>query len=365
MGILNNRGAMRKLSPFDHGNKLLHHPEHLSSVLRGERPFPLQLEIDLTNRCNHSCSFCNMADTLKSDNSILDFHILQARLEEAYSLGSRAISFSGGGEPLTHPQFSQIITFASNIGYDIGIVTNGALINKEKTKSISNSVDWIRFSIGGPTHESYAKIQGKNDLSKVLSNVKNLSSYNSSDSNTLDIGLKLLIDKPTFLDLPKFANILSSHSISSEEVSYVQLVPNQYLEDPGVFINDTQTVNAINHLKINLEQLSIPLLGSYFSVDPADRDLHYSQKCFAHFYQMVIKADGDVSFCKNCRETSALTVGNINADSMLDIWNSNYIAELESTIKPSNCNTFCRSLKLNDLIQSIKSPPATYSKNFF
>ena len=99
------------IKPFDHTFKLLHHPHHLASLVDGGRPFPIHLEVDLTNVCNHSCYFCNCADTLVSDNSIINFEVLIERLKEAFEMGAKGISFTGGGEPTMHPKFSEISNF--------------------------------------------------------------------------------------------------------------------------------------------------------------------------------------------------------------------------------------------------------------
>ena len=41
------------LKQFDILSKTYVHTEHINSILNGERPFPLHLEIDLTNACNN------------------------------------------------------------------------------------------------------------------------------------------------------------------------------------------------------------------------------------------------------------------------------------------------------------------------
>ena len=121
------------IKPFDHTYKLMHHPMHLAKLVNNERPFPIHLEVDLTNICNHSCYFCNCADTLASDNSILKYEILIERLKEAYNMGSRGISFTGGGEPVMHPKFAEISRVCKDIGYDLGLITNGSLIRDRKS----------------------------------------------------------------------------------------------------------------------------------------------------------------------------------------------------------------------------------------
>ena len=67
----------------------------------------------------------------------------------------------------------------------------------------------------------------------------------------------------------------------------------------------------------------------------------------------------------NTRENKKLHVGNINKNTFEEIWSSEKISDLEKCINASNCNTFCKSLKLNNLVHSIKCPSQDYSENFF
>ena len=71
-----------------------------------------------------------------------------------------------------------------------------------------------------------------------------------------------------------------------------------------------------------------------------------------------------MTFCKNCRDTKSLIVGNIYSSTISEIWNSQSLKELEDTINATNCNTFCKSLKINNLVHAIKNPAEDYSQNF-
>ena len=102
-----------------------------------------------------------MADTLSSDNSVLDSDLLLDRLAEAYSLGARAISFTGGGEPLTHKAFVDISDRCNDIGFDLGLITNGSLLLSSKLEAVVDNYQWLRISMGGPTPTTYHNVQGK------------------------------------------------------------------------------------------------------------------------------------------------------------------------------------------------------------
>lgn len=57
-----------KLENFDFSKKIFYHPEKILDYKNGKRPFPVTVEIDLTNNCNHKCSFCFYADKIGRGN---------------------------------------------------------------------------------------------------------------------------------------------------------------------------------------------------------------------------------------------------------------------------------------------------------
>lgn len=350
-------------NPFDHRNKLLYHGQHVENIINGKRPFPIHLEIDLTNICNHACSFCNMAETLATDKSIINTNTLLARLDEAKKLGAKSISFTGGGEPTMHPDFERISTECKKIGYDLGLVTNGSLLIKNKAKVVAENYNWVRISLGGPNQLIYAKVQGKDDFGKVMDNMNALKSHETS--NHLDLGIKVMLIPENIKSLEDLAVELANHQLSGKQISYIQMVPNEYTSDGGDFVKSQGVKIALEKFEHQLEALNIPLRHSYFTVINEDRDLSLSPKCYAHYFQMVITATGEMTFCRNTRSTPALHVGNIYKKTFAEIWESDQLKSLEESVNASNCNTFCRSLTLINLVHSIKNPAAGYSRNFF
>ena len=95
-----------ELNQFDILSKTLTHESHIKSILNGNRPFPLHLEIDLTNACNHRCEFCVWSELLSKDKSTLPFDLVIKVLGNIKDLGTKAITWTGGGEPLLHKRFN-------------------------------------------------------------------------------------------------------------------------------------------------------------------------------------------------------------------------------------------------------------------
>jgi hypothetical protein len=57
----------------------------------------------------------------------------------------RAVSFSGGGEPLLHPQIKEILEYLRGYGIKLGVATNGVGLDK-LPEGVLDNFEWIRIS---------------------------------------------------------------------------------------------------------------------------------------------------------------------------------------------------------------------------
>ena len=46
-------------------------------------------------------------------------------------LGAKAITFTGGGEPMIHKDFYEILVTSKKLGFDCGLITNGSIITRK------------------------------------------------------------------------------------------------------------------------------------------------------------------------------------------------------------------------------------------
>ena len=60
-----------KLKNFNFNQKVELQPDQINQINSNLRPFPLTIEIDLTNHCNHRCSFCVWGEHISIDKSSL------------------------------------------------------------------------------------------------------------------------------------------------------------------------------------------------------------------------------------------------------------------------------------------------------
>lgn len=347
------------LHSFDFGKKILYHPENISAFKSGERPFPITLEIDLTNRCNHRCSFCFYAEHIgvESDKPSLQTDILKKRLEEAKILGTKGVSFSGGGEPMIHKDFDEIIIFCKKIGFDVGTITNGSPITLRNVETLVTNLQWIRISMAGGDRESYKKVQGVDQFDLILKNLQLLSSKKFEMNSSLNIGVRMLVTSENLNSLENFVNLIKDFHLD-----YFQIAPDQFSDDNGLFWNDVKTQQIFKNLKNILNTTNTKLLTTAYM--SAQEDLDYPQTCYAHFFKAAIVAEGFFSFCQNARGNENFYVGNIYENSLKEIWLGEKIKEIEKWVRPNNCGLFCKHMSMNNTLEDITNPNTDITPNF-
>lgn len=123
--------------------KLLQNVQVLESIQKDGAIPPVHAQVILTNRCNLKCSFCSCAEDDRE--SEMSYGMALELVEILKKCGTKAVTITGGGEPLLHPYFGNIIKTFASAGIQIGLVTNGLLLSQVSTK-VLNLMTWIRIS---------------------------------------------------------------------------------------------------------------------------------------------------------------------------------------------------------------------------
>jgi len=137
--------------------KLFVHEEVIRLTKKGFIP-PIHVQLCPTNKCNRNCFYCSCSARDKTLE--LSFHRICQIMDVFRVLGCRAVTITGGGEPLLHPDIQKIIPYiAKYLGIEVGLVTNGMLLNKFSPQLWDN-VLWCRISNDDsrPLTQEYIKV---------------------------------------------------------------------------------------------------------------------------------------------------------------------------------------------------------------
>ena len=181
--------------------KLLSHPEKLKSFLENKITSPIYIRIKPTNKCNHNCEFCSynpvtgdlaVRDELNRTDEIPREKMLEI-LDDLKDIGVKAITYSGGGEPLIYPHISEIMQKTLDCGINLSIITNGQELNGKKADILSKA-NWVRISSDAGDAESFSKIRKvpKDYFYELTSNIENFAKIKNSKC---ELGVNFVVHK--------------------------------------------------------------------------------------------------------------------------------------------------------------------------
>lgn len=221
--------------------KIFHHPERLAQLRRGEQIVPTQLQVILSDLCNHDCSFCSYrwsgyqsnelftqgAELAKfgtnNPNRMLPYEKVIEVLDDCREMGVGAIQYTGGGEPTVHPKHREIFQATIDRGLEFALVSNGAVFRKD-TETVASTVDlllraaWVRFSIDAGREETYASIRRIPPaiFRQVLDNIASLVTAKEKAGSGPIIGIGFVVTKENWqevVDATRIAKVLGADNI--------------------------------------------------------------------------------------------------------------------------------------------------------
>ena len=134
---------------------------------------PWVIELDPTTACNLACHDCISANLLNQGG--IEPERLLKLADEFKEAGVKAVVLIGGGEPMAHKEFGNIVDAFGKRDIHTGVTTNGTLMKKHLDVCAEN-VSWLRVSVDAGSPEVFQEfrphISGKSQFDIVISNMK-------------------------------------------------------------------------------------------------------------------------------------------------------------------------------------------------
>lgn len=339
-------------------HKLIYHPDTVARWMNGENIYPIELEIGLTNACNHRCIFCAVDYTgYKPD--VMDKQLLLKNLEALAPKGVKSIIYAGEGEPLLHKEAPDIINQTKEFGIDVAMSTNGVLLTPEVSRTCLKSLTWIRFSTAGITDETYDKIQcGKpGDLSKVLFNMEEAVKIKREQKLATTLGVQLLL-----LPDNKQEIVQMGKELKKIGVDYFTIKPfSQHPQSQHILQVD---YNEMLDLENEVKELQTEDYKVYFRAHAMQK--LECERCYEHCWALpfmtYIDAKGNIWPCIVFMGKEELKYGNLNEESFVNIWEgehrkaiADYFMKMDLN---KNCRELCRLDEMNKYLNELKYPGA-------
>lgn len=334
---------------------------------------PLQVYYDFTDMCFLNCRHCYMKGNMSEENELTIEEI--EKLSQMLKLyGVFKISL-GGGEPLYHPNWFEIISLFREKDIDVSLSTNGLLLGNIRTIDKLNRLGLrtITISCEGGRKESFDYIRGKGTFEKLNTAMQifkkyykrryamrvTITSYTTREiKDIIDLAVNFGCYAVKFKYLQMLGNASMNKDLLPSKTEYNKAidlaltygkgknikiaVPRHYTKD----METKQVVNEYNAITVN-------------SKFPINWGFH----CSGGTIGIYITQHG---FCTPCVSLGkAFWSGNVKYDDLLDVWENGKGFRIMRGLHGSEpclsckylnfCKSGCRARALH-LLGSLQAP---------
>jgi wyosine [tRNA(Phe)-imidazoG37] synthetase (radical SAM superfamily) len=341
------------MSTFYSSLKFLQFNDQLQSLANGNVVAPVHIRVKPTNWCNHKCWFCayrtddlQLGGQMKEQDSIPEDKMISLA-REFVEMGVKAVTFSGGGEPLLYKPLPKVIDILAAGGIKVAALTNGSNLKGRMADSFAEHGTWIRISLDAWDDVSYSKSRGvkPHEFSRLIDNIR---SFIERKSHCV-LGVSFIVGHDNHQHISDVCALLKDCGVNHVKIS------------GAVVSNDIQGNNQY-HEKIK-KQVTQQISETHDLVDNEFSVLnhyHDSDECFEKNYHTcsflrfltVVAADQYVYTCQDKAYTDNGRMGYIGDKSFKEFWFSDENRELLNSFNPSEqCHHHCVSHSKNIAIQ--------------
>jgi len=196
---------------------------------------------NLIRRCNLTCKHCYAISADKDFPGELSTEQIYGVMENLKEFRVPALILSGG-EPLLHPDIFDISRRAKDMGFYVGLSTNGTLIDEDVTGQIAGiGYDYVGISIDGlrQTHDKFRRLEGAFE--------KSMRAARLCQDRDLKVGLRFTMTQDNAHEFPQMLSLLEDEGIERFYFSHLNYAGrgNHNRKDDAFF---TVTRNAMDLL---------------------------------------------------------------------------------------------------------------------
>jgi radical SAM protein with 4Fe4S-binding SPASM domain len=171
---------------------------------------------NITRQCNLKCIHCYSDSDARSYPGELNWEECTGVLDDLAQYGVPGVLLSGG-EPMIHPKFYDLATYARSKGLRVTLSTNGTLIDEEaaqRLKQIGFAYVGISLDGMGDTHDYFRGRKGAFE--------KTAAAFRHCKGVGQKVGLRLTLSNNTLTDLERILDFIEKEEI--DRVCFYHLV---------------------------------------------------------------------------------------------------------------------------------------------
>lgn len=292
---------------------------------------PLIGFIEITNLCNLTCTHCYAFSGKKRKEELSTERIFEL-IDEFERIGTLQL-FLTGGEVFAHKDAIEIINYALTKKFVLQIFTNGTLITEERLKRINSSAS---FFISFDTADPERTIRGKMNFPKLKTAFELLKQYGHSFRTAISVHSNNVKDAEEIFEWCADNNYprpqwLETHPIGRALFNKHILLDETRLDEVFSVYKRCMDLYSVEESESESENSYSDTIApnNFYSIDTIKFCQRLEQatgyeKCGRSV--VYIASDGNVYPCSNCMSNSSYVAGNLNNDSLKNIWEQGFDA---------------------------------------
>ncbi len=292
------------------------------------------IQLEVSSKCDSSCIYCPHTLYRKTwPEKIMNLEVFSKVVDEAKSLGTKYLHLQGWGEPLLHPDFTDIVKGASR-HFSVGFTTNGKYLTEKVAREIVNAgVDLVAITFAGAHRETHDKIRVGNNFDIVIRNLRELIKITREKTTNIKVVAIFMMLRDTYRELPDFIRVMADIGIEEIKLSNLTYLPTPELSKLKVFSRmfeppPQDVVKLVEHAREIAKEIGVKVRSDLFTLW---EQVECPEKPTETLY---VSVDGDVHPCvylglpletfsrcfeNKCETMRKVTFGNLKCESLRKI----------------------------------------------
>jgi radical SAM protein with 4Fe4S-binding SPASM domain len=321
---------------------------------------PTFLQIEPVGQCNLRCQMC--AIQFRTDGpphgppAFMPLTTFTRIVDEFGAI--EQLHLQGLGEPMMHPHFFDMVTYAATRGIRVTTNSNLTLLNPRRAeRCVQSGLDCLHISIDGAQAATYERIRVRSRFERVVKNVQLLLETRERLGSVLPhLKLVVVIMRQNLHELPELVRMASGWQMEEIWVQHLchdfgeATLPAQY-QSMRAFV-DSQTLLTENPERIEqyfgaarcaAEELGIKLRLPRTQPRPHPPGMPGPQRCDWPWQRAYLSYQGYAMPCCMVSTPDRINFGNMSEQGVAAVWTNddyqNFRDQLNSEHPPEICRT--------------------------
>jgi radical SAM protein with 4Fe4S-binding SPASM domain len=287
------------------------------SRLRGKplmRGLPMSISFEPTTSCNLRCPECPSGlRSFTRPTGMLDPSLFNSVIDQLAPTLSY-LTFYFQGEPFLHPDFLQMVSYASKKGIYTATSTNAHFFRDETSRAtVESSLDRLIISVDGTSQHAYQSYRIGGSLEKVIEGTRNVIKWkNELMSKTPRVIFQFLVVRQNEHEIPEVYKLADKLGVDQVVLKTAQIYDYRNGSD---LIPTDERYSRYHKTNDGTFKIKNKLLN----------------ECWKMWHSCVITWDGKVVPC--CFDKDAhFVLGDLTKNSFEEIWNSEKYNQFRASI---------------------------------